>query len=388
MLLKKEIRLIFLLLILVCLLAGILNFALAQEKDEITIGVALAQTGHLSIYADYEIKGIKTAIDEINYYGGVLGKSFKAIVKDTESNPQGALDAVKKLVIINKVPLIIGCQASYNTIAAGEYLNDKGVIQISTSSTSLSIRDLGPYSFSVVGLDDLLGKYQVHFAIYDSSRIEKWGIMVIDSAYGIGIGNVMKEEIEAYGGEVVSYVKYEPNKTDYRAELQKLFIGEPQGILSINWGEMGEVQFKQAYEMGLLDKVENRWYSHFPAQLEQCIPETVEGVKGLDIFYGSSRTENFSNRFKKLHPDTPVNAYAARGYDACWIAALAIGVSGSTESDNILKALPFACSIYKGASSADMSVDNDGMQKTQVYASYIIKNGQLERYEEKLWGLE
>jgi len=72
---------------------------------------------------------------------------------------------------------------------------------------------------------------------------------------------------------------------------------------------MGKIQFKQAYEMGLLDKVENRWYSHPPAYLDQCIPETVEGVKGLDIFYGSSRTDDFADRFKKLHPDTPVTAY-------------------------------------------------------------------------------
>ena len=71
---------------------------------------------------------------------------------------------------------------------------------------------------------------------------------------------------------------------------------------------MGKIQFKQAYEMGLLDKVENRWYSHPPAYLDQCIPETVEGVKGLDIFYGSSRTDDFADRFKKLHPDTPVTA--------------------------------------------------------------------------------
>jgi len=94
----------------------------------------------------------------------------------------------------------------------------KGVIQISTSSTSPPVRELGLYSFSVVGLDDFLGKYQARFAIYDSSRIERWG-MVIDSAYGIAIGNAMKKEIEAYGGEVVSYVKYEPDKTDYQAEL-------------------------------------------------------------------------------------------------------------------------------------------------------------------------
>jgi len=388
MLSKKNTQLIFLLLIVVCFFIGTLNFALAQEKDGIAIGVALAQTGHLSINADHEIKGIETAIDEINDYGGVLGKSFEAIFKDTESNPESALDAVKKLVIIKKVPLIIGCQSSSNTIAAGEYLNNKGVIQISTSSTSPPVRELGLYSFSVVGLDDLLGKYQVRFAIYDSSRIERWGIMVIDSAYGIAIGNAMKKEIEAYGGEVVSYVKYEPDKTDYQAELQKLFTTEPQGILSITWGEMGKIQFKQAYEMGLLDKVENRWYSYPLAYLDQCIPETVEGVKGLDISYGSSRTDDFANRFRKLHPNTPVTAYAARGYDACWIAALAIGISSSSESDDILKALPLAFNLYKGASSADMSVDNDGMQKTQIYASYIMKNGQFERYEEKLWGLE
>lgn len=359
---------------------------MAQDKEPVAIGVALAQTGPLATEAGYEIKGIQTAIEEINELGGVHGRPFKAIFEDTESRPKAAMDAVRKLVEINKVPLIIGCHPSSNTIPTAKYTSEKKVIQISTSSTSPTVRTLGPSSFSIVGLDDLLGKYQVRFALAVSGGIKRWGIMVINDAYGVGLGNVMKAEIEKEGGEVVSYIKYEPNKTDYRAELQRLFAEKPEGVLSIAWGEMAKIQFKQAYEMGLLEPVKGRWYFPYPTNLNQCLPETVEDVKGLDVFYGSSRTSHFAERFKKLFPDTPITAYAARGYDACWVAALAIGIAGEQDKEKLRQAISFAFGAYKGASSEDLSVDEDGMQKTQIFASYVMHNGTLERFDEKLWG--
>ena len=360
---------------------------MAQDKEPVVIGVALAQTGPLATEAGYEIKGIQTAIEEINELGGVLGRPFEAIFEDTESRPQAAMDAVRKLVEINNVPLIIGCHPSSNTIPTAKYTNEKKVVQISTSSTSPTVRTLGPFSFSIVGLDDLLGKYQVRFALADSGGIKQWGIMVINDAYGVGLGDVMKAEIEKEGGEVVSYIKYEPNKTDYRAELQRLFAENPEGVLSIAWGEMAKIQFKQAYEMGVMENIQGRWYFPYPTNLNQCLPETVENVKGLDVFYGSSRTSHFVERFKKLFPDTPVTAYAARGYDACWAAALAIGISGEAEGEKLRHALSFAFNFYKGASSEDVSVDDNGMQKTQIFASYVMRNGKLERFDEKLWGV-
>jgi branched-chain amino acid transport system substrate-binding protein len=360
---------------------------LAQERKPVIIGIMEPLTGPLATQGMYDMRGEEVAIEQINELGGVLGRPLKAVFEDTESRPKSAMDAVRKLVDINKVPIIIGPHLSSTTIPTAKYTGEKGIPQISVSATSPDVRHLGPHHFSIVGLDDLLGKYQARFAIQDSGDIKKWGIMTVNDPYGLGIGKVMRKEIERQGGEVVSFVAWESGKTDYRAELQRLFAGKPEGILSVSWGEMAKIQFKQAYEMGLMDQVKGNWYLPYPTNLHACDPETVEGIKGLDVFYGSPRTAQFVERFKKKYPEAEPNAYSARTYDAVWIAALAIDIAGSTESARILNVLPFVFGFYKGASSSDVSVDADGMQNTQIFAAWVVRDGKLERYTEELWGV-
>jgi len=197
----------------------------------------------------------------------------------------------------------------------------------------------------------------------------------------------MQKEIERQAGKVVSLVKYEVGHPDYRGELQRLFASGPEGVVAVSWSEMARIQHKQAFEMGLTETVKGAWYVPYPWDvIGEAIPETVEGIKGLDYGFGTPRTAQFLERFERRNPGVEVVSDAIRAYDACWVAALAMGISGSTEPDNILKVLPFVFSMYKGASSSDLGVDEDGMQKTQVYFAWIARNGKLVRYTDEVIG--
>jgi branched-chain amino acid transport system substrate-binding protein len=296
------------------------------------------------------------------------------------------MEAVRKLIDINNVSIIIGPHTSGETIPTSTYSGSKGVPQISISATSPLVRELGPHHFSVVGLDDLVGKLMAQFA-WEDAGVEKWGIMTANSDYGIGIGRVMEEEIEEQGGNVVGFVTYEAGKTDYRAELERLFSDNPEAIMIVTWGEMAYIQFKQAYEMGLFDQTKDKWYSPYPSNITTGEPETIEGVKGLDVAWGSTRAEKFTERFKEEFPDEEPNAYSARSFDAVWIAALAMNISGSTEPKRIMEVLPFVFEIYRGVFSDDMSVDEDGMPKKQPCWAWIVRNGKLEMYTDRVYGM-
>lgn len=361
--------------------------AMAEQKEPVVIGALFPQTGPLATEGSNEVRGITLAVEEINELGGVLGRPFKVIFEDDESRPKAGMDAIHKLVEVNRVPLVLGAHSSSVTMPTATYTNTRRVVQISTSSTSPDIRHLGPYHFSIVGLDDLMGKYSAQFAIKDSGK-KKWGIMVMNDPYGVGLAREMDKELKKLGGEVVSLVKYEMGKTDYRAELQRLFDSNPEGILSVAWGEIAKIQFKQAFELGLWDRVKGSWYCPYPLDVvNNTIPETVEGLKGVDLYYGSPRTADFVEGFNNRYPGVKVSSYAARAYDACWVAGLAIDLAGSTEPDRILRSLPTAFNIYKGASSMRLEVDEDGMQVTQIYAAYITRNGELVLYQEELIGM-
>ena len=357
-----------------------------QAEETVRIGVLIPLTGSSGFGGKKELTGIQIAIDEINQLGGVLGRKLEIIVEDTESRSVGAMDGIHKLVDVNKVPIVIGCHNSSSTIPSATYSNSREVNQISIASTSPDIRKIGPYHFAACATDEVMGAELVKLAMKDTGKKE-FGILVMNDAYGAGLGNVIRKVIAAEGGKVLSEVKYELNKSDYRAELQRLFAPKPPIILSVAWAEMSRVIQKQAYELGLFETVKDTWYSaYFADSVEAAIPETIEGRKGLDI--ASPKGEQFAEFQAKYAAHTKdkneiVSWYQAAAYDAARIAALAIEMAGSTDSNAINKALPEAFKTYQGVSNPDMSVDEDGVQKTQIFQSYVFRNGKVEVYDIK-----
>jgi branched-chain amino acid transport system substrate-binding protein len=357
-----------------------------RAEEPVKIGVLVPLTGASAFGGNKELIGIQIAIDEINQAGGVLGRKLEIIVEDTESRPKGAMDGIHKLVDVNNVPLVIGCHNSSSTIPSATYAQSREVNQISIASTSPDIRKIGPYHFAACATDEVMGAELVKLAMKDTGKKE-FGILVMNDAYGAGLGNVIRKVIAAEGGKVLSEVKYELNKSDYRAELQRLFAPKPPIILSVAWAEMSRVIQKQAYELGLFETVKDTWYSaYFADSVEAAIPETIEGRKGLDI--ASPKGEQFAEFQAKYAAHTKdkneiVSWYQAAAYDAARIAALAIEMAGSTDSNAINKALPEAFKTYQGVSNPDMSVDEDGVQKTQIFQSYVFRNGKVEVYDIK-----
>jgi branched-chain amino acid transport system substrate-binding protein len=359
----------------------------ALAKEPVKIGVLIPLTGSSAFGGKKELAGIEIAVEEINQFGGVLGgRKVEIIAEDTESRPKAAMDGIHKLVDLDRVPIVLGCHNSSSTIPSGTYSNKHGVNQISIASTSPDIRKIGPYHFAACATDEVMGAELVRLASQDTGK-KDFGILVMNDAYGVGLAKVMRKVIEEAGGKTLSEVRYELNKSDYRAELQRLFAPKPPIILSVAWAEMSRIIQKQAYELGLYETVKDTWYSaYFADSVEAAIPETIEGRKGLDVSAPKGpRFQEFMAKIKK-HTGKEYELgswYQATAYDAMWIAALAINLAGSTDPKMINTVFPKAFEIYRGVSNPDMSVDEDGIQNTQIFQSYVYKNGKVEVYDVK-----
>jgi branched-chain amino acid transport system substrate-binding protein len=370
----------------------VITFALApptiaQQGQPVKIGVLVPLTGASAFGGVRNLRGIEIALDEINAGGGVLGgRPIEIIVEDDESRPKAGMDAIHKLVDVNKVPVVLGTMNSSITVPTATYSESRGVVQISLSATSPDLRKIGPHHFTVIATDEVMGGDVVKFAMKDSGE-KKFGVLVMNDAYGVGIAGAMKKVIESMGGEVVSEVRYELNKSDYRAELQRLFAAKPGAIISVSWSEMSRIIMKQAFELGLSAKVSGKWYfPYFQDSIEAAIPETIEGMKGLDVVSAvGPRYEEFVTSYMKKVKGNPelekfVSYYPAIAYDAMWVTALAINMAGSTKPDAIMDALPQTFKLYRGVSDPDMRVDEDGIQITQIYQPFIFKNGKPQIY--------
>ena len=356
--------------IVVLMIVSVASLNSAVAKEQVVIGSISPLTGTNAVQGNDMKNGEQLALEEVNAAGGVLGKPLKILFEDTESRPKGGIDAAHKLVEVNKVPVIVGAYSSGISLPTGEYTNAQKVVQISVASTSPALRKIGPYFFNSIGLDEVIGQELAKFAM-DDSGAKRFASITVNNPFGIGIEIWSKAYVEQQGGEVVTTVRYDERKPDYRAEIERLFSKKPEAIFFTAYGTESKLILKQAYEMGLAPP-KGWWADYLTMWVNEVIPETADGIKGLECGIGFGRYEHYRDAYKKRFGKEPATAFGAYGYDAVWLMALAINFANSTKSDDIRKALPSVSKIYYGA-TGDKSFDKDGMQVTENYVRYITK---------------
>jgi branched-chain amino acid transport system substrate-binding protein len=349
-------------------------------KEPVVIGSISPLTGTNAVQGNDMKNGEQLALEEVNAAGGVLGRPLKILFEDTESRPKGGIDAVHKLVEVNKVPAIVGAYSSGISLPTGEYTNAQKVVQIGVASTSPGLRKIGPYYFNSIGLDEVIGTELAKFAMEDSGA-KRFASITVNNPFGIGIEIWSKAYVEQHGGEVVTLVRYDERKPDYRAEIERLFSKKPEAIFFTAYGTESKLILKQAYELGLTPP-KGWWADYLTMWVNEVIPETAEGIKGLECGIGFGKYDHYRNAYKKRFGKEPMTAFGAYGYDAVWLVALAINFANSTKSDDIRKALSPVSRIYYGA-TGEKSFDKDGMQVTENYVRYITK-GVTEAGKKKL----
>ena len=354
----------------------------AAEEKPIYIGILAPITGTQAVMSEDLITGSVLAQEEINAAGGVLGRRLELIIEDTETRPAPGMDAARKLIGVDKVPVISGGFSSGVALPIAKYCQEQGIVGIFQPPTSPLFREVGSYIFLTNVLDNYKGKVIAEFAIEDSGK-NKFGLMFPNNAFGIMLMKETIKNLERLGAEIVTEVVYELNKVDYKAELQRLFAKDPEVVIGTWYAKEGLVTVKQAYEMGLLNVDRVPWYcpemtSSFAAAMED-IPEVLEGIKGLNPLAPGSL---FMEKFKKKMGREPITAYAAMNYDALIMIAMAINFANSVDPTAIRDALPKIDDWHRGQSTGgDKRFDKDGMQGFGSYEKLIVKSGKNVPYQ-------
>src|ERR1700761_1857899 len=87
------------------------TFALASSafaEDAVKVGVSQPLTGAFAADGNYVAQGAKLAADAINKAGGVDGKQIQLVVEDNKSNPTEAAATAERLIVEDKVPVMLG----------------------------------------------------------------------------------------------------------------------------------------------------------------------------------------------------------------------------------------------------------------------------------------
>ena len=180
-----------------------------------TIGCLLPLSGYYKAFGGRALKGIELALGQFCSQGD--RPSIKIIIKDTGSDPDIAVNAVKEL-FEEHVAAIIG--PIFTAESAALEAQSRG-IPIVTITQKDNIADTGDYVFRNFFTPKMQVETIVSYAI-EELELKNFAILYPNENYGKVFMNLFWDEIMAYDGKVVGVESYELDSTDFADPIKKL----------------------------------------------------------------------------------------------------------------------------------------------------------------------
>lgn len=361
----------------VIVLSFLMMFVLAGAAfaaDTVHIGVFLPLTGANAYGGELELEGLQMANKEAPE---VLGKKVELSVVDNKSDKVESANAVKRLIDMDKAVAIIGTYGSSLAMAGGEVAEKAHVPMIGTSPTNPLVTQGKKYIFRVCFIDPYQGAAAATYA-YNQLGLRKAALLIdVANDYSVGLATFFKNSFTKLGGEIVSSLNYQSGDLDFTAQLTEIISKKPDLLFIPSYFAEGAIIMKQVKELGGTFTIMGGDAMDNP-KLAEIGGNAVDGFIFTTFPYDPSMKEmstmakQFTENWKKLHPDKEPNANAALGYDAYMITLDAIKRAGSTDPEAITKALAETKGFEGVTGATTINALHDAEKPVGLV---IIKNG-------------
>lgn len=332
--------------------AASLGFAMlsatsAYAQETIKIGVSEPLTGPVAASGTYVTNGARIAADYVNQNGGVLGKKLQLVIEDNKSNPREAVNSVEKLILKDKVPVLMGAWSSTFTLAVMPKLMEYGVPMVVETASSSKITTAGnPWVFRTSPTSAMEAKAFAKLIDSYNPAIKKVDFLAVNNDWGLGAAVEFKKMLEAKGIAIGRTETMTPDMTDLSAQLAALKGSGSDTVIVTSGIEQLTLAIRQAGEQRLPQRIITTGGS-FPEPLLKT-PGPKGYVSQHLLFFAPWAPERakhpaiakaFMDGWKARGLEFAGQTEGFRGFDAILTIAEAIRVSGKAEPAAIRDAL-------------------------------------------------
>jgi branched-chain amino acid transport system substrate-binding protein len=306
------------------------------QAQTFRIGALNPVTGAGSPYGSGMQKMILAAVEAVNAAGGAAGRRLEVSAEDTQTNPQAAVLAAKKLIEVNRVQAILGTWSSGVSLAVVPLTNDANMLLMNTSGApALSVPPANAkgLSYRFQATNDRFGRAFAEIAVKEGFK--RAATMAFNNASGIGNTEGFRKAWEAKGNKVVENVVYEPNQPTYRSELQKVLAARPDVIVMGSFLPDTTIILREWFQSGQPVKWIIPGWAANPQLVKALGPDVVEGVISVDSVSNEEAPsfKVYDEAHKKaMNQPGLSNVYAAMTWDMVITLALAMEAANSTET--------------------------------------------------------
>lgn len=186
----------------------------------------------------------KMASEEINATGGILGKKVEIFIGDTEGKPEKGITALKKLVLDDKVDVLVGEYSSGVGLALQPYLPNYKIVFIGSGMASIALtdnvkKDYAKYKYffrNMINSDVRQQKWAYKFLkefVNGELGYKKFAILSEATKWTEEYAPNLKKDLEGAGMEVVFYERFDVDIKDFSPIFAKIKSAGAQWIAQI-----------------------------------------------------------------------------------------------------------------------------------------------------------
>jgi branched-chain amino acid transport system substrate-binding protein len=363
-------------LVIFVILAGFLGCTQKKDGDgTIKIGFIGPLTGPAASYGIPQKNGATLAVEEINVAGGLNGKKIEIIYEDSQMDPNKAINAVKKLIDVDKVSSIIGETTTAGTLAIADTVNKNKIALISPSASGAKITDAGDYVFRISPSDTFQATVAAKFI--SEIGFKRGAIVFTNDDWGAGIEKALREDFSKLGGTIAASEGCTPGTQDFRTQLIKIKDLKPDFIFIPLHPAESAIFLRQVKELNVPGQIIGA--DNFS---EKAILKTA-GKAAEGVIFTMPRSpsgkayEEFAKKYKeKFNEDASYSAAAA--YD-CVNLLIQVMKKAGMVGENIKNTL-YSIKDFAGV-SGKIGFDKNGDVNTKEFSVVQIQKGDYIPYK-------
>ena len=247
------------------------------QSGPIRLGVLTPLTGAGGNDGPRMLKAMDAVRQEVNAAGGVLGRQIEFVIEDDQTNPEAAVRAARKLIEVDKVPLIMGTWASAVTSAVAPVCWESKTFLMSCSGAD-SITQLPHQGFLVRTQPNNKLQATSHGTMIEGLGHKRIGLIGIQAPFAMANKEHLEALMKSKGGEVVAHVIYEKDKPTYRSEIDQVMRAKPDFLYTNGYAPDTVVLLRDMYKAGITLAKFAQSYAVPQKTLDTIPPEVSEGV--------------------------------------------------------------------------------------------------------------
>jgi len=358
----KTVAIVVAAIIAVAIAGGIYYYLSSQpaEIKYIKIGYVAPFTGPAAEYGTNGWRGIQIALEEINGPKGIIlsteekrrilgttegilvgGKVYKIkiIRYDDKCKPEESVAATQRLILQDKVTVIIGSHCSSCCFAMQKFAEEYKIPMISPECMARDLTTGGnQWWFRYETPADIQAEY-ITADLVKSFGLKSVSFLAINDDYGRSCVEGYSTQFEKLGLTIISINYFERGTTDFTPFLAKIKSESPDLLYFVGVMAEGTMIVRQAKEIGLTEHTllfgAGEYGSEEFGKLVGA--NAIEGVivtaplnKDMNMTLYNRMKEEIKKRF-----NAPIHYANIRGWDDLWIIAQAIRYADSVDPQKI-----------------------------------------------------